>query len=165
MGYAGREGVRELVDKAVDVLKDVRLIEEKKLVQRFLFEVNKQGGLAVYGLPRVMEALQKASADVVLVSDDLDMVRLEAACKKCGTAKTATVPTSKKIQERQDMASVPCTNCGAADFDLVERDLVDVLEELAFQVGSKVEVISSGTEEGSMFKTFGGVAALLRYRA
>ena len=165
LGYAGREGVRELVDKAVDVLKDVRLIEEKKLVQRFLFEVNKQGGLAVYGLPRVMEALQKASADVVLVSDDLDMVRLEAACKKCGTAKTATVPTSKKIQERQDMASVPCTNCGAADFDLVERDLVDVLEELAFQVGSKVEVISSGTEEGSMFKTFGGVAALLRYRA
>ena len=165
LGYAGREGVRELVDKAVDVLKDVRLIEEQKLLQRIQFEVNKQGGLAVYGLPRVMEALQKASADVVLVSDDLDMVRLEAACKKCGTAKTATVPTSKKIQERQDMASVPCTNCGAADFDLVERDLVDVLEELAFQVGSKVEVISSGTEEGSMFKTFGGVAALLRYRA
>ena len=42
---------------------------------------------------------------------------------------------------------------------------MDVLEELAIQVGSKVEVISSVTEEGSMFRTFGGVAALLRYRA
>jgi peptide subunit release factor 1 (eRF1) len=40
-----------------------------------------------------------------------------------------------------------------------------VLEELAFQVGSKVEVISSGTEEGSMFKSFGGVGAILRYRS
>ena len=165
LGYAGREGVRELVEKAGDVLKDVRLVEEKKFVQKFLFEVNRQGGLAVYGLPRVIEALQKASADVVLVSDDLDMVRLDATCKKCGTAKSQTVPAVKKIQERQEMVSTPCTSCGSTDFELAEMDLVDVLEDLAFQVGSRVEVISSGTEEGSMFRTFGGVAAILRYRA
>ena len=165
LGYAGREGVRELVEKAGDVLKDVRLVEEKKLVQKFLFEVNRQGGLAVYGLPRVIEALQKASADIVLVSDDLDMVRLDATCKKCGAAKSETISALKKIQERQGMISAPCTSCGTTDYEVVERDLVDVLEDLAFQVGSKVEVISSGTEEGSMFKTFGGVAALLRYRA
>ena len=165
LGYSGREGVRELVEKAGDILKDVRLVEEKRLVQKFLAEVNRQGGLAVYGLPRVLEALQKASAEVVLVSDDLDTVRLDATCKKCGTVKAGTVPASKKIQERQTMASVPCTKCGATDFDFVEKDIVDVLEETAFQVGSKVEVISSGTEEGSMFKSFGGVGALLRYRA
>jgi peptide subunit release factor 1 (eRF1) len=47
---------------------------------------------------------------------------------------------------------------------VAERDIVDILEEMAFQMGSKVEVISSGTEEGSMFKTFGGIAAILRYR-
>jgi peptide subunit release factor 1 (eRF1) len=63
------------------------------------------------------------------------------------------------------MASTACTNCGSVDYDVIERDMVDVLEDIAFQVGSKVEVISSGTEEGSMFKTFGGVAALLRYRS
>jgi peptide chain release factor subunit 1 len=165
LGYSGREGVRELVEKAGDILKDVRLVEEKRLVQKFLFEVNRQGGLAVYGLPRVMEALQKASADVVLVSDDLDTVRIDAACKKCGTVKTETVLAQKKIQQRQEMASAPCTTCGAMDYDVTEKDLVDVLEELAFQVGSKVEVISSGTEEGSMFKSFGGVGAILRYRS
>jgi len=165
LGYAGREGVRELVEKGSDVLKDVRLVEEKHLVQKFLAEVNKQAGLAVYGLPRVMEALQKASAEVVLVSDDLDMVRMDATCKKCGTVKTETVTAAKKIQQRQEMTSTPCTKCGATDYDVVEKDLVDVLEELAFQVGSKVEVISSGTEEGSMFKSFGGVGAILRYRS
>ena len=165
LGYSGREGVRELVEKAGDILKDVRLVEEKRLVQKFLAEVNKQGGLAVYGLPRVVEALQKASADVVLVSDDLDTVRLEATCKKCGTVKTDTVPTSKKIQTRQSMAFTPCAKCGATDYEIIEKDIVDVLEEMAFQVGSRVEVISSGTEEGSMFKSFGGVAALLRFRS
>ena len=164
LGYSGREGVRELVEKASDTLKDVRLVEEKKLVQRFLAEVNRQGGLAVYGLPRVIEALQKANAEVVLVSDDLDTVKLEAKCRKCGTVKSETVLASKKVQKKQEMASSACTKCGGMDYDMLERDVVDVLEEVAFQVGSKVEVISSGTEEGSMFRTFGGVAALLRYR-
>jgi len=165
LGYSGREGVRELVEKAGDILKDVRLVEEKRLVQKFLGEVNRQGGLAVYGLPRVIEALHKASADVVLASDDLDTVRIDAECRKCGTVKTETVAASKKIQERQEMTSTSCAKCGATDYDVVERDLVDVLEEMAFQVGSKVEVISSGTEEGNMFKSFGGVGAILRYRA
>jgi peptide chain release factor subunit 1 len=164
LGYSGREGVRELVEKAGDVLKDVRLVEEKKLVQRFLGEVNRQGGLAVYGLPRVLEALQKASADVVLVSDDLDMLRLDAKCRKCGALKSVTVQTPKKIQTRQEMLGAPCEKCGSTDYDVVERDVVDILEEMAFQVGSRVEVISSGTEEGAMFRTFGGVGAILRYR-
>ncbi len=165
LGYSGREGVRELVEKASDLLKDVRLVEEKKLVQRFLGEVNKQGGLAVYGLPRVMDSLQKASAEVVLVSDDLDMVRLDAKCRKCSTVKSEVVPIARRTQERQEITSAGCSNCGGTDYDVVERDMVDVLEDIAFQVGSKVEVISAGTEEGNMFKTFGGVAALLRYRA
>lgn len=165
LGYSGREGIRELVEKSTDILKDVRLVEEKQLVQRFLGEVNRQGGLAVYGLPRVTDALQKASAEVVLVSDDLDMVRLDAACKRCGRVNSQTVQASRKVLERQEMAADPCTNCRAIDYDVTERDLIDVLEEMAFQVGSKVEVISSGTEEGSMFKSFGGIAAILRYRS
>lgn len=165
LGYSGREGVRELVEKASDVLKDVRLIEEKKLVQKFLFEVNKAGGLAVYGLPRVLDAVQKANAEVVLVSDDLNTVRIEAKCKRCGTVRTEIATGTTKTQKKQEAISEPCTKCGATDFDVSEKDVVDVLEEMAFQVGSRVEVISSGTEEGNMFKTFGGVAAILRYRA
>jgi peptide chain release factor subunit 1 len=162
--YAGREGIRELVDKAADTLQGVRLVEEKRLVQRFLGEVNRQGGLAVYGLPRVMDALTRANAEVVLVSDDLDMVKLEAKCKRCGTLKSEVVQLSNKTQKRMDLVSEPCKTCSSTDFDVSENDIVDILEELAFQIGSKVEVISSGTEEGNMFKTFGGVAAILRYR-
>ncbi|MDV3244837.1 MAG: peptide chain release factor aRF-1 [Nitrososphaerales archaeon] len=163
--YSGREGVRELVEKAADTLHDVRLVEEKKLVQKFLFEVNKAGGLAAYGLPRVLDALQRANAEVVLVSDDLNTVRIEAKCKKCGTVKSEVAANTGKVQKEQEVISEPCTKCGAMEYEVSEKDIVDVLEEMAFQVGSKVEVISSGTEEGGMFKTFGGVAAILRYRA
>ncbi len=163
-GYSGREGVRELVEKAAETLQGVRLVEEKKLVQKFLGEVNRQGGLAVYGLPRVLDALQKANAEVVLVSDDLNTVKLEAKCKKCGTIKGEVVQTQEKVSKRQELISEGCRQCGSTDYEVTEKDIVDILEEMAFQVGSKVEVISSGTEEGNMFRTFGGIAALLRYR-
>ncbi|HXW37215.1 MAG TPA: peptide chain release factor aRF-1 [Nitrososphaerales archaeon] len=162
--YSGREGIRELLEKSTEVLKNVRLVEEKKLVQRFLGEINKQSGLAVYGVPRVMEALQKANAEVVLVSDDVDMVQLSAKCKRCGTVKEELADARAKVSAIQRMMSEPCAKCGAVDYESSEKDIVDVLEEMAFQVGSKVEVISSGTEEGSMFGSFGGVGAILRYR-
>ncbi len=163
-GYSGREGVRELVEKASDTLADVRLVEEKKLVQRFLSEVNKPGGLAVYGLPRILDALQKANVEVILVSDDLDTVRLEAKCRKCGTSKSEVTLASAKVQRKQELISAACAKCGGMDYDVIEKDIVDILEEMAFQVASRVEVISSGTEEGGMLRTFGGIAAILRYR-
>jgi len=162
--YSGREGVRELVEKAADKLQDVRLFDEKKLVQRFLGEVNKPNGLAVYGLPRIFQAIQSSNAETVLVVDDIDTLRIIATCKSCQTVREKYVPSSKKTQAMQDIVSEPCSNCGSKEFVVDETDLVDVLEERAMQVGAKVEVISSGTEEGAMLKSFGGAAAFLRYR-
>ena len=163
--YSGREGIRELVEKAADTLQNVRLIEEKKLVQRFLTEVNKTGGLAIYGLPRVLDALQKAIVETVMISDDIDTVKITMKCKNCGTMKERFVQNQGKMHAMQEMISTPCERCKSTEYDVQEKDIVDVLEEMAFQVGSKVEMISSGTEEGKMFKSFGGVAAFLRYRA
>ena len=65
--YSGREGIREIVEKASDKLQNVRLIEEKKLVQRFLAEVSKPNGLGVYGLPRVIDALNRNNIETILV--------------------------------------------------------------------------------------------------
>lgn len=162
--YSGREGVRETVDKASDILHDVRLVEEKKLVQRFLFEVNKPGGLAIYGLPRIFEAISKANVESVLVSDDVDTTSMRLTCKNCKTVQERVVPNQKRMQTMQEMISRPCEKCGSTDYETDETDVIDVLEERALQVGAKVEVISSGTEEGNMLRSFGGVGAFLRYR-
>jgi intein/homing endonuclease/Zn finger protein HypA/HybF involved in hydrogenase expression len=163
-GYSGREGVREMVGKAADILHDVRLVEEKKLVQRFLSEVNKPGGLAIYALPRVMDAISKANVETVLVSDDIETTQIKLTCKNCSTVQERMVPNQKKMQTMQEMISKPCPKCSSTDYEIDETDVIDILEEKATQASAKVEVISSGTEEGNMFKSFGGVGAFLRYR-
>ena len=162
--YAGREGLRELVDKASDILQDVRLIEEKKLITRFLKEVNSADGLAVYSVKDVLEALQKGSVETVLVSEDLDWTHIKLVCTKCGSIREVNVERSNYIQEKQRLISTPCENCGSLEFEVSEQDFIEYLAEQADLSGANVEVISSRSEEGEMLKSFGGVAALLRYK-
>jgi len=46
-----------------------------------------------------------------------------------------------------------------------ERDLVEELGDLAEIQGTKIELLSTETEEGTMLiSTFGGIAALLRFK-
>jgi peptide chain release factor subunit 1 len=46
----------------------------------------------------------------------------------------------------------------------LEKDIVDYLEELAALTGSKLEVISGGSEEGSQISSLGSIGAILRFR-
>jgi peptide subunit release factor 1 (eRF1) len=45
-----------------------------------------------------------------------------------------------------------------------EKDIIDVLEDVASQTDAKVEVISTASEEKAKLTALGGFAALLRYR-
>jgi len=162
--YAGREGVREAIDKAQDVLQEYRLVEERKLVQQLLEAVHAEKGLATYGLNDVMSALKNGVAELVLVTDNMHKVRLESICKRCNARSETIVERDKLIQVKQGMISTPCSSCSALDIDTNVQDIVDHLEELALKIGAKIEVISSRTEDGKMLESLGKIAALLRYR-
>jgi peptide chain release factor subunit 1 len=47
---------------------------------------------------------------------------------------------------------------------VIEKDIVEYLEELAAMSGSKLEVISGKTEEGAQLASLGRMGAILRYR-
>ena len=162
--YAGREGVRELISKSADALRDIRLVEEKQLVQRFLREANSEDGLAAYGVKEVLTRLSRASVETVLVSEDTGLVHLRVTCKKCGKEKTKIVKKHETISEIRSMRGAICDRCKADDYEVVEGDMVEFLADRANESGARAEVISSKSEEGAMLQSFGGVAALLRYK-
>lgn len=163
--YSGSEGVRETLKRGSNLLENVRITEEAKLVQRFLKELNSQDGAVVYGIKDVIQALKSASVDVVIVSEDIDVVYIKVVCKRCKSVKEAFVSSKEYIKKKQMMISEACKNCEGLEFEVEERDLIEYLDELATNYRSRVEVISSRTEEGVMLKSFGGIASLLRYKA
>ena len=160
----GREGVKEVLDKSSESLKNMCLPEQKRTVQRLLADIGKQDGLAIYGLDPVLKALKNGEVEVALVTDNTDMIEINVTCKRCKLSRSKIVDMEKKVPTVQEIISGPCERCKAVDYEVEEKDIIDVLEDMASQTDAMVEVISSESEEKAKLTALGGFTALLRYK-
>ncbi|HEY6165907.1 MAG TPA: peptide chain release factor aRF-1 [Nitrososphaeraceae archaeon] len=164
--YSGDEGVREIIDKVNEqgVMTEYRLMEEKRIIKKFMGEVHAGKGLGIYGIIDVIKSLKNGIVDTVIVTDDIDYVKIEVKCKRCGTVQEKFVERPNVTTMKQEIISRPCPSCNAIDFETYEKDIVDYFEELVTLSGSKLEVISGKTEEGAQLGSIGKVGAILRFR-
>lgn len=164
--YSGDEGVREIIDKINDqgIMSEFRLMEEKKIVKRFMGEVYSGKGLGIYGLYDVLNNLRAGITDLVIVTDDIDIIYLEVVCKKCNNTFEKFIERDILVDTKQKIISTPCSECSSIDYQIKEKDLIDLLEEIATLSGTRLEVISAKTEEGSQLQSLGKLGALLRFK-
>ncbi|MEM1576057.1 MAG: peptide chain release factor aRF-1 [Archaeoglobaceae archaeon] len=157
VGYTSESGLYELVDKAKDLLSEVDLVREKNLMSRFLYEISRDG-LAVYGEEEIRKHLELGAVDTLLISEDLRLERVRYRCPTCGEEKVVTL--KDKAVSRQI-----CEKDGV-EMEEVERiDVVLELSGIAERMNTKVEFLSTETEEGEvLLKAFGGIAGILRYK-
>jgi len=163
--YSGEEGLDEVVEKATDILKEVRYVEEKNLIQSFLYELGHDTGRATYGEGEVRSALRKGVVRTLLISEGFSESRVTVKCQSCGHTETMTVKGEEPERIAQKLEAQPCPKC-SGNLKVVEvEDAVDDLAKIAGDTGAGVEIISTQTEEGNMLKdSFGGIAAILRYK-
>ena len=148
IGYTDETGLRELVEKASDSIKDMQIAREKSLVNRFMTEVRKtENSLAVYGEAAIRSALEQKAVDLLLISEKLDKVKYTYKCPNCGSI--------QEIVKRPE-EGVFCKNCDTAMNVENEEDLVEVLYHLADASGTKVEIISGDREDGQPTADFHG---------
>ncbi|MCS7132195.1 MAG: peptide chain release factor aRF-1 [Nitrososphaeria archaeon] len=162
--YSGREGIREAINRAENFLKELRMVEEQRLVRDLMDEATKENGRAVYGEGEVLRVLRSGLLEILLLSEDLEKSRIKIRCGNCGAEYEYTMDESEKTVKVPELLSKPCERCGQTGLGFVEeRPLVDFYIEEAEKAGVRVELISSEHEEGSMLKSaFGGVAGLLK---
>ena len=164
--YSGEEGVRELVDKVNEegVMDGYRLLDEKKIVKRFMKEVYSDKGLGIYGINDVINSLRNGIVELVIVTDDISVVLVEKKCRKCSNRDIDFVERPRLLAARQELVSSSCRNCGNVDQEFKESDIVEYLEELASSTGAELEIISGKSEEGAQISSLGKVGAILRFR-
>jgi len=164
--YVSEQGVKEVVEKAPEIMRRVRYVEERKLMQDFLYEVGHDTDLATYGEDEVRRTLKMGAVRTLLLSDALDIVRVTVKCTACNYSKKETMKSREGEGFRQSLTGQPCPKCKSPSLvaDEVE-DIVEELAELADQANANVEIVSMDTEEGQMLKNaFGGIAAILRFK-
>jgi len=164
--YVEEQGVKEVVEKAPEIMKKVRYIEEKQIMQKFLYEVGHDSGLITYGEAEVRNALQASAVRTLLLSESLDIQRVMVKCSACGYQEQETIKGLDMAIFKQSLTGKPCPKCQAPSLTVDEKvDIVEDLAQLAEYSNTEVEMISTETEEGQMLKNaFGGIGAMLRFK-
>ena len=161
--YSGSEGIREAFSKSSEILSNFRMVEEKKIIEKLFQHINSNTGLGSYGLKEVIEMLKNNIAEMVIITDDTELYRIEIKCKRCQSITEDIVERQTMIRRRTDLQNNPCASCKSTDNESSQQDIVDYIALLASQTGTKVEVISGKTEHGVMLSSLGKIGAVLRY--
>jgi len=153
--YTGEYRLNETLERGEELIKEASVVKEKKLLQRFFEELQKSNSLAIYGLKEVLNALEQGTIDTIILSESLTLKEIEYECQ-CGMKK-------EFVREEEKNRQV-CEKCNREMKILGERDIIEAIEEMAKNYGTKVEIVSNETREGAQFEQFGGIGAILRYR-
>ena len=161
--YAGSEGIREAFTRSSELLSDFRMVEEKQLVDKLFKQINSHSGLGVYGLADIIDYLKNNVVDMIIVTDNIELNRIEVKCNKCSSITDKIVEQRILIKTKTELQNSSCSSCKSRDIVVTDQDLVDYLDLLAAKTGTSLEVISGVAESGSMLASLGKIGAILRY--
>jgi len=164
--YVEEQGVKEVVDKAPEIMRKIRYIEEKQIVQQFLYEIGHDTGMTTYGEEEVRRALEAGAVRTLLLSEGLDVIRVKVKCNACGYEEQQTMKSQMLTSFEQNLSGKSCPKCKAPALGIAEtQELIENFAQLAEYTNTDIEMISGETEEGQMLKnSFGGIAAILRFK-
>ncbi|MFA5125497.1 MAG: peptide chain release factor aRF-1 [archaeon] len=158
--YTDEGGIRELVQKSQDLLKDSELIKERQIIDKFLGEVARDG-LATYGQTEVEKTIEERRISTLIISEDIPWIVFRKFCEHCNIEEIEIAKDPDTFRE----SNMRCTKCQSRVETVEEISYLDYMIDKAKEVGAQVRVISTETNEGKQFyEGFGGIAALLRYK-
>ncbi len=166
LGYSGSEGIRALIEKIKEKIKNVKYIREKQIMQRFMKELSNDSGLATYGLDEVQKALSYSAVDTLILSEQLDIYKVKINCSNCEYVEYRTVKESEFFKLESATQEESCPKCKSNTFNIEGKiSIIEDLGGIGETTGADLEIISTETEYGEMlFRTFGGIVAILRYK-
>ncbi|MEK6958810.1 MAG: peptide chain release factor aRF-1 [archaeon] len=160
IAYTDEGGIREMVHKSEEILKDTDLMRERQIINKFLEEVAKNG-LATYGQREVEQAIDEKRISTLIISEDIPWLVFRKVCEHCNNEEIEIIKDPTNYEEEK----LRCSKCDSKIEVTEEIDYLDYMMEKAKAVGATVRVISTETPEGQQFYNgFGGIGALLRYK-
>lgn len=161
--YSGSEGIREAFAKSSDILSNFRMVEEKQIVEKLFNEINNNTGLGIYGLDDIINHLKNNIVNKIIITDNIELYRIESKCKKCEHIQEKIVERIKVISTKTELQNSSCPSCKSTDINVFDQDIIDYIAIVALKTGTAVEVISGVSEHGTMLASIGKIGAILRY--
>jgi len=161
ISYGGEAGFSQAIELASETLKNVKFIQEKKLVTGFLDEVSMDTGKYCFGIKDTMEGLEAGAVQTLIIWEELELKRLVIRNPHTDTTEVKYVTPEQEKDPKLYVDKETSVELKVED----NEAFLDWIVVNYKSFGAKLEIITDRSQEGNQFvKGFGGVGGLMRYK-
>jgi peptide chain release factor subunit 1 len=73
VSYGGENGFNQAITQSSEALTNVKFVQEKKLITKFLQEISQDTGMIVFGVDETISALESGALEVLMIYEELDI--------------------------------------------------------------------------------------------
>mmetsp|Transcript_13265 Transcript_13265/g.24893 ORF Transcript_13265/g.24893 Transcript_13265/m.24893 type:complete len:463 (-) Transcript_13265:39-1427(-) len=161
VSYGGLQGFNQAIELAADTLGSVKLMKEKRLLQRYMEEISLDTAKYCFGVEDTFKALDLGAVEDLIIWENLDVDRIVLRNNSTGVEKV--VHLTKVQQGNENHFHDPVTG---VELETVENEsLVEWFANNYKQFGCNLEYVTDRSGEGTQFvKGFGGIGGILRWK-
>ncbi|KAJ4765500.1 Eukaryotic peptide chain release factor subunit 1-1 [Rhynchospora pubera] len=161
VSYGGENGFNQAIELSAEILANVKFIQEKKLIGKYLEEISQDTGKYVFGVEDTLKALAMGAVETLIVWENLDINRY--TLNNMTTGEIIVKHLNKEQEANQANFRDPESNA-----ELEVQGNISLSEWFANEYkkfGCTLEFVTNKSQEGSQFcRGFGGVGGILRYQ-
>jgi peptide chain release factor subunit 1 len=161
VSYGGENGFNQAIELSADALSNVKLMKEKKLLQKYMDEISQDTGRFCFMVEDTLKGLELGAVEDLIIWDNLEVNRY--VLRNTQTAEE-TIKHLNKHQEAEDIHfRDPETG---VELETVEKEpLVEWFANNYKSFGCNLEFVTDRSSEGTQFvKGFGGIGGILRWK-
>lgn len=161
VSYGGENGFNQAIEMSADTLSSVKLMKEKKLLQKYMDEISQDTGKYCFMVDDTLKALELGAVEDLIVWDNLDINRF--VLRNTSTSEERVVHLSKEQEQNDNFFHDPDTG---VELEIIEKEpMVEWMANNYKNFGCNLEFVTDRSSEGTQFvKGFGGIGGILRWK-
>jgi peptide chain release factor subunit 1 len=161
VSYGGENGFNQAIELSADALANVKLLKEKKLLQKYMDEISQDTGRFCFMVEDTLKSLEMGAVEDLIIWDNLDVQRYVLRNTQSGEEKILYL----NKQQEQDDSHFRDAETGV-ELETVEKEaLVEWFANNYKDFGCNLEFVTDRSSEGTQFvKGFGGIGGILRWK-
>lgn len=161
VSYGGENGFNQAIEYSADTLGSVKLMKEKKLLQRYMDEISQDTGKFCFMVDDTLKALELGAVEDLIVWENLEINRY--VLRNSGSGDERIVHLNPEQEKNETFFHDPATG---VELEVAEKEsMVEWLANHFKDYGCKLEFVTDRSGEGTQFvKGFGGIGGILRWK-
>jgi peptide chain release factor subunit 1 len=161
VSYGGDNGFQQAIELSADTLGSVKLMKEKKLLQKYMDEISRDTGKYCFMVEDTFNALDLGAIEDLIIWENLDIDRI--ILRNTSTSEEKIVHLNKEQQANENFFHDKETG---VELEIIEKEsLVEWFANNYKQYGCNLEFVTDRSGEGTQFvKGFGGIGGILRWK-